>query len=98
MKTPIRTEYIKTLPSAHYKLAADVEVQIFQEPGGVLRASAPDLGMWVDGFGRTEQEAIDQLSNAILGQRESLAELEDSDCLEYAKAIKRNFEHWIVEV
>lgn len=97
MKTPYRRTYIEKLPTGRYRLARRVEVYIFKEPNGGFRATAPDLGMWMDGIGRTEAEATEELCNAIVGQRDSVNKEGHMNWSRYAKKVRTIFERWVLQ-
>jgi hypothetical protein len=52
--------------------------------------------MWVDGLGKTETEATEDLCDAIVGQRDSVEGRSESQCSEYARAIKKAFEQQLL--
>src|SRR5258706_16244464 len=97
MKTPIHQIKIHELPAGTFKLTIPVEVAVYRETDGAFRAAAPELGMWVDGFGETTDAAISDLCDAIVEQRRSVAEVANSQCSEYAQTIKAVFEERFVE-
>jgi predicted RNase H-like HicB family nuclease len=97
MNTPIQKTMIHEIPASPYKLTSPLEVHIYQEAGGGFRATAPELGMWVDGLGRTQTEAVEDLADAIMGLQESLRKQAESRCSKYARAIKKTFEQRFIE-
>jgi len=92
MAVLVRTTEISNLPGGSYKLAVPIKVAVYLEPRGIFRASAPELSMWSDGLGHTESDAVEDLSEEILDQRQSISEYSSSDCSEYARTIKAVFE------
>jgi hypothetical protein len=97
MKKLIRRTEIKGVSDSRYRLTSPVRVVIYQDADGTYRASAAELGMWVDGLGQTQEEAISDLTDAIIAQRDSVSKLSASQCSGYAQAIKSAFEERIVE-
>lgn len=96
MKTRPRVRSISSLPGSRYRVTSPILVDIYRVSWG-YKAVAPELGMWVDGSGSTEEEAIRDLSSAIIDQRYSIGLRPDSECSEYARAVKRTFEERLVE-
>jgi hypothetical protein len=97
MKTPYRTTFIEKLPTRRYRLAGRIEVHIFKEPDGGFRATAPELGMWMDGLGWTEAEAIKELGDAIVGQRDSVNKEGQVNWSQYAKKVRTLFERRVLQ-
>jgi hypothetical protein len=48
-------------------------------------AVAPEMGLWVDGIGGTESEAIADLSEILVTQREVFKRVTPGQLTEYAK-------------
>lgn len=92
-----RVTEINELPDSGYKVKTPIRVEIRRDADGTYRASAPELGMWVDGLGRTEAEAVNDLRDAIIVQRDSVGRVSASQCSRYALLVKSDFEQLIVE-
>jgi hypothetical protein len=97
MTDPIRKIVFDRLPGDRYTLTSSVEVHIYSNGNGGFIATAPELGMWVDGWGQTEDDAVADLWDAILEQRDSLGARPEAEYSEYARVIKRTFEQRFVE-
>lgn len=97
MATLVREAAITAMPDLRFRLDVPIRVSVFLDPDGIFRAAAPDLGMWTDGVGSSEAEAIEDLSEIILAQRESIADEVGFPLSEYAKTAQFMLENQILE-
>lgn len=97
MNKPIRTTILRNISAGKYRVTEPVTVRLFKEADGSYRAAAPELGMWIDGRGMTEEEALQDLSMAIVEQRDSANQAE-GQCSNYARTIRNVFLQRFVKV
>ncbi|PTS88480.1 hypothetical protein DBR17_04510 [Sphingomonas sp. HMWF008] len=88
---PIVT-YIETLPAP---LVAKVPIEVICTPtsDGTVCASAPHLGLLVDGYGDLASEAVEQLREVIAAHATEL--LGEGEFTGYAAALKSHLRHHI---
>jgi len=79
------------------KLRRATTVLIRSGPDGKVYATAPELGLWLDGVGESEDAAIADLGAVIRRYQESLdEEVEDADPPGYLSLMKSAFDDLVL--
>lgn len=74
------------------ELRQAILVRIDHEESGRCYAAAPALGLWIDGTGFTEEEALADLERTIKLYRASFLDFDSEPASDYLRAMKSNFE------
>ena len=69
---------------------------IHSGPDGKVYATAPELGLWLDGVGEFEDEAIADLGAVIRRYQESFNEVEDPEPHGYLDLMKSAFDDLVL--
>jgi len=78
------------------RLRKPIAIRLERDPSGTVFAGAPDLGLWVDGVGTTDQEAIEDLETIIGLYRQSFIDLAQQNTSEYLAAMRAAFEEIVI--
>jgi len=79
------------------KLKRPTAILIEFSTDGKTYAAAPELGMWLDGVGNSEDEAIEDLAGLVRRYKESLSYVRDAESYEYLRLMKSAFNDLVIE-
>jgi len=80
----VRLLTIEQLPSGT-KLREPIQIRIEHEGSGLFFASAPELGLWLDGVGSTEECALEDLERVIKRQKEAFSDVSYATASDYLR-------------
>jgi len=93
IRVPMRT-YLQAVPDSDLIVLKPVEVICIKEEQDVVRATAPNLGLLVDGCGASVSEALDDLAGILATQYEVFTREEPERYVDYAAQVRaRLLEH-----
>ena len=96
MAIELKTVLLDHLPGGPV-LRKPTAVKIELMDGDRIFATAPELGLWIDGVGDSEKEALADLARIIRGYRETLNEIPENECHAYLLHMKHVFHDFLTE-